>query len=279
MSILIVIPARFGSTRFPGKPLASIAGRPMLERVIRAARAGGAGWPCELVVATDDERIAALARSAGAASVMTDPALPSGTDRAEAALRAVGERFDFVVNLQGDAPFTPPAHIAAVIQAGARGGAAVATPVVRLDWEGLDRLRAQKALRPFSGTTCVCDAGGRALWFSKTILPAIRDEAGLRAAGAPCPVLRHVGLYGYTPEALRRFVAWPLGQYERLEGLEQLRFIEHGTAIRTVEVVSGPLAMTGVDTPEDLAEAEALIARHGDPHAGSDAVTDEGPER
>jgi len=263
---LIVVPARHGSTRFPGKPLHMIAGHTLLERVYRIAAAVARGpGDVSVVVATDDARILAHCEAIGAPAVMTDPELPSGTDRALAAARMQDALPDFVVNLQGDAPFTPPGQVRSLIAAAEEAGAPVVTPVVRLSWEALDTVRAQKESQPFSGTSCVRGADGRAFWFSKTILPAIRKEEALRAAGPMSPVFRHIGLYGYTLEALEMFTSAPVGHYEALEGLEQLRFLENGVAIQTIEVEPTSRSMWGVDTPEDAAYAEALIAEHGDP--------------
>jgi len=267
MQTLIVIPARQGSTRFPGKPLASIAGITLLARVVRIAAQAGAGRSdVRCVVATDDEAIRAHADSLYVDAVLTAPDLPSGTDRALAAARLAGEPPDFVINLQGDAPFTPPDHIRALIAAGETAMADVVTPVIRLDWDALDTVRARKMQAPFSGTSCVRSPGGNALWFSKQVIPAIRNETDLRASHALSPVYRHVGLYGYRMAALERFAALPVGHYEALEGLEQLRFLENGMSVLTVEVAPGAAAMWGVDTPEDARFAEDLIARHGDPY-------------
>jgi 3-deoxy-manno-octulosonate cytidylyltransferase (CMP-KDO synthetase) len=247
MRTLIVIPARYASKRFPGKPLHPIAGVSMLARTIDAANRAAALTGAKVLVATDDERIAAHAREVGAAALV-DPGA------------------DFVVNLQGDAPFTPPDHLAAVIAAADR--ADVVTPVVRLTWAALDELRERKRATPFSGTTCVRLADGRAAWFSKTILPAIRDEAKLRAAGGLSPVLQHIGLYGYARAALERIAALPESPHERLEGLEQLRFLENGLSVHAVLVEPSALHSAGIDTPEDAAHAERLLALHGDPMAG-----------
>ncbi|MEM1105515.1 MAG: manno-octulosonate cytidylyltransferase [Pseudomonadota bacterium] len=268
MHTLIVVPARYGSKRFPGKPLHKIAGRTLVERVYRIAEAASRDAGAAALVATDDARIAAHCREIGAPHVLTDPALPSGTDRALAAARMQDTAPDFVVNLQGDAPFTPPAQIRAVIDTARDTGAPVVTPVVRLSWPALDTVRAQKTAQPFSGTSCVRAGDGRALWFSKTVLPAMRQEAALRAAGPQSPVFRHIGLYGYTMEALAAFAAAPPGQYETLEGLEQLRFLENGIPVHTVEVAATDRSMWGVDTPEDAGFAERLIADHGDPLDG-----------
>ena len=135
-----------------------------------------------------------------------------------------------------------------------------------LDWHALDALRRHKEHSPFSGTTCVRDETGRALWFSKQIIPAIRDEAGERARSVRSPVFRHIGLYGYALGALGAFCAAPPSRYEGLEGLEQLGFLELGIAVQTVEVAPHPLAMTGIDTQGDLDAARRLLALHGEPH-------------
>ena len=264
---LIVIPARYGSTRLPGKPLIEIAGRTLLARVVDVARRAVALIDnTELVVATDDDRIADHARSLGCRVVMTDGAISSGSGRAFAAAESHGG-CDIVVNLQGDAPFTPPPMIAELIAAMRDGNDAVATPVVRLGWDALDALRVHKRAAPFSGTTCIRSGDGRALWFSKTIIPAIRNEQALRLTDPLSPILQHVGLYAYRREALRLFEASAPSHYEALEGLEQLRFLELGMSIRAVEVTPPAFAATGVDTIEDVHLAEALIARHGDPCA------------
>jgi 3-deoxy-manno-octulosonate cytidylyltransferase (CMP-KDO synthetase) len=234
--------------------------------VAHVARAAAREAEADLVIATDHPEIAAHAEALGVTAVMTDPALPSGTDRALAAARLAAPAASLVVNLQGDAPFTSPAHIVAMIRAGAAGDADVVTPVVRLSWSALDALRAHKRATPFSGTTCIVAADGKALWFSKAILPAIRNEEALKAANALSPVYRHVGLYGYRMDALARFSALPLGRYEAIEGLEQLRFLENGMRIQTVECEGTRFDLGGIDTPEDAEAAEALIAAHGDPH-------------
>ncbi|MEM1150855.1 MAG: manno-octulosonate cytidylyltransferase [Pseudomonadota bacterium] len=266
MRTLIVIPARYGSTRFPGKPLHLISGHTLLERVFRiAASVASDSTDISVVVATDDDRILDHCAEIGAPGVMTDPQLPSGTDRALAAARLQANAPDFVVNLQGDAPFTPQEQISGVIAAAQETGAPVVTPVVRLGWDALDTVRKQKETQPFSGTSCVRGARGEAFWFSKTLLPAIRKEDELRTISTLSPVFRHIGLYGYTVAALEAFTSAPVGYYEALEGLEQLRFLENGIAIQTVEVEPTSRSMWGVDTPEDAAYAETLIAEHGDP--------------
>lgn len=263
---LIVVPARHGSTRLPGKPLLPIAGRTLLERVTAVARTAAAlAGSCDVVVATDDDRIAAHARQLGAEVAMTASDLDSGSSRACAAALGRTSRPELVINLQGDAPFVPPSVVAGLVATLREGAADVATPVYRLDWDRLDRLRAHKLTAPFSGTTCIRARDGRALWFSKAIIPALRDEAVLRAAGSLSPVWQHLGLYGYRMAALEWFAAAPQSTCEKLEGLEQLRFLENDRTVATVEVDPPSHAMSGIDTPADLALAEAAIARLGDP--------------
>lgn len=265
---LIVIPARWGSTRLPGKPLADLAGKTLLQRAAAIGAIAASRRPeTGMVVATDDDRVADHARALGHAVVVTGADVANGTARALAAARAMAEPPAFIVNLQGDNPFTPPATLLAMIDALA-AGASVATPVVSLDWADLDRLRQHKVRSPFSGTTCVRDAAGRALWFSKQILPAIRDEADERARTVSSPVFRHVGLYGYTLAALEAFCAASPSPYERLEGLEQLRFFALGLPIQTIAVGKHPLSMSGIDTADDLAAARRLLALHGEPDWG-----------
>lgn len=262
---LIVIPARFGSTRLPGKPLLKIAGRTLLERVAAVARAAAEkAGNCNVVVATDDPRIADHAGALGLETTLTATTLDSGSARAFAAARIRAHQPEFVINLQGDAPFISPGVVADLLGTLRQGTADVATPVYRLDWDRLDRLRAHKAAAPFSGTTCIRGPDGRALWFSKMILPALRDEAALRAEPFS-PIWQHLGLYGYRFAALEWFASHSASRYERLEGLEQLRFLEHGWTVMTIETDAPEHALSGIDTPADLALADAAIARLGDP--------------
>jgi 3-deoxy-manno-octulosonate cytidylyltransferase (CMP-KDO synthetase) len=264
---LIVIPARFGSKRLPGKPLIPIMGRTLLERVISIAqRAASLSGDASVLVATDDLRIAAHAADLGCAVAMTAASISSGSGRACAAALDQSIPPEIVVNLQGDAPFVAPETVAALISAARESRAAVATPVVRLDWNALDRMRDHKRIALFSGTTCTRRADGRALWFSKAIIPALRDEAVLRSTTSISPIYRHLGLYAYRLPALQEFQRTPPTVYELLEGLEQLRFLEMGLDILTVEVAPVAHAMSGIDTAEDVVLAETLIARHGDPY-------------
>ena len=271
MKTAIVIPARYGSSRFPGKPLAKIAGQSMLSRVVDVARAAAKGSEedIQILVATEDDRIAAHCAEIGVYFLMTPENAPTGSDRVLAALRQLNEWPDFVVNLQGDAPFTPPSVIQALIHAfEINRRIEVATPVHRLSWSELDALRESKKTTPFSGTTAILNAQNQALWFSKTIIPAIRNESALRAGGKMSPVWQHMGLYGFRIDALEKFVMLPQGYYESIEGLEQLRMIENGLRIQAVPVeVDSAIFHSGIDSPEDLARAEERLRQIGEPFA------------
>ena len=263
---LIVIPARYGSQRLPGKPLIPIAGRTLLARVVEIAREGALRvGNADVVVATDDARILEHANELGCEAVLTDPAISSGSGRAWAVARDRANAPPIVINLQGDAPFAQPAMIAAIIAALRGSSCGAATPVVQLSWEALDALRQHKQRSPFSGTTVARHADGRAFWFSKTVIPAIRSEAQLRETVPLSPIFRHIGLYAYRFETLARFEAAAPTSYEQLEGLEQLRLLETGEDILTVPVATSPHAMSGIDTQDDVAMAERLIADHGEP--------------
>lgn len=265
MAALIVIPARYGSTRFPGKPLAQIGGVAMIERTAQIAQTVAQTQPdVDLVVATDDARIENFCTDRSLPVVMTDSELPSGSDRALAAANIVGGNHDIIINLQGDAPLTPPAYIEAVLRRlESDPDADIATPVVRLSWTALDRLRENKQATPFSGTTAIVGANGYAHWFSKTIVPAIRKEGDRRESTNMSPVRQHVGLYAYRRAALERFTALPPSPYEQIEGLEQLRALEDGMTIACVEVGAAETSQSGIDTPEDLARIEAELKALG----------------
>lgn len=262
----IIIPARYNSSRFPGKPLTKIAGKTMLQRVFDIANVAIKNIAnAEVLIATDDNRIAEHAYELGANVVMTPESCQTGSDRALAACEQLTEKPDIVINLQGDAPLTPPSFVNAILQTLlADNSVAVATPVVNLSWHELDELRERKQQLPFSGTTATIDNEQNALWFSKQIIPAIRKEEKLRQQSELSPVFRHVGLYGYRFESLKKFVALPEGKYETLEGLEQLRFLENGIKIKTVLVdYQGLPQLAGVDTPEDAKKTEELLLQAG----------------
>ncbi len=265
MNTLIVIPARYGSTRFPGKPLADIAGQTMLSRVVQLAKKATQNKTnITLVVATDDIRIKNHCDEINVQSVMTPLECETGTTRALAAMHALQVEPDFILNLQGDVPLMPPAFITALLDEITHNpSVSMLTPVTQLNWNDLDTLRHNKKTTPFSGTCAILDSQNNALWFSKNIIPAIRKEANYREKSAFSPVFRHIGLYAYSRELLEQYVTWPAGHYEQLEGLEQLRVLEQGHRIRCVKVSSEYPLPSGVDSPEDLQRVEAIIAEHG----------------
>lgn len=243
-----IIPARYQSTRFPGKLLADLGGRAVLLHVLDRSRRAGLD---EVVVATDDARIEAAVRGAGGRVVMPAGDFRSGTDRAAAALdmlaRPGDDPEDVIVNVQGDEPFIEPDLIAAVARALAVDSEAAvftaatpATPAERGDPNAVKVVVAQD---------------GTALYFSRAPIPA----AGPGHAGPREPAtLRHIGLYAYRRAFLAQFVAWPPGVLEQAEGLEQLRALERGAVIR---VVVRPTETFGIDTPADLERARERLAR------------------
>lgn len=261
MDIAIIIPARYGSTRFPGKPLALIDGQTMLSRVVDVARAAVDGSDAVSVyVTTEDGRIADHAAEINVSCILTSESCKTGSDRVLEAAKKLDKTPDFVVNLQGDAPFTPPEIIRGIIQAAQDNPAwDVITPVHRLRWADLDALRLAKQTTPFSGTTAIINTEGRAIWFSKNIIPAVRKE---NRDTEYSPVYQHVGLYGYRMPVLEKFCTLPESTYEKLEGLEQLRFLEHNIPIHTVIVDPENTLQSGIDSPEDIERANKLSSRY-----------------
>lgn len=234
----------------------------MLSRVVDIARQAAVKHPDVIIaVATEDKRIEKHCQEIDVACVMTSDTCLTGSDRVLEASEKLGGDFDFILGLQGDAPFTPVAAPLTMIEAFEKNPAIdVITPVVRLRWSELAALREQKKTTPFSGTTAVIGADGKAFWFSKDILPAMRKEDNLRTQGEFSPVYQHIGLYGFRPAILKKFVALPAGQYETLEGLEQLRLLENGIDVYTVTLnVDAGLAQAGIDSPEDVVRAEKLL--------------------
>lgn len=257
----IVIPARYGSTRFPGKPLAMLGGQTMLQRVVSVATKATEDFDDVIImVATEDKRIAEHCEKIGVKCVMTSAQAATGSDRALEAVQKSGRGVEFVINLQGDAPFTPPDIITKIIIESRRNpDIEVITPVQQLSWAALDALREAKKTTPFSGTTVIIDKRSNAMWFSKNIIPAIRNEQSMRGDQKLSPVFQHVGLYGFHIDALEQFCALPQSHFEKLEGLEQLRMLENGMSIRTVEIKGDTAVHAGIDSPEDLKRAEALL--------------------
>ncbi|MEM6811207.1 MAG: 3-deoxy-manno-octulosonate cytidylyltransferase [Pseudomonadota bacterium] len=264
MNSAIIIPARYGSTRFPGKPLANIAGKTMLERVVDIARSAvdQIGY-VRIIVATEDERIFKHAQKLEVTAMMTSDDCTTGSDRVLEAAQKLSEDVEFVFGLQGDAPFTPVEALVKMSEAVENNqDIEVVTPIVPLRWDELATLRKNKEQTPFSGTTVTTNKEGRALWFSKNIIPAIRKEDDLKAEEFS-PVYQHIGLYGYKIQTLEKFVSLPQGHYEKLEGLEQLRLLENDIPIHTVKIeMENGLMQSGIDSPEDVERAEEVIKKY-----------------
>jgi 3-deoxy-manno-octulosonate cytidylyltransferase (CMP-KDO synthetase) len=241
MNPVLLIPARMASTRLPGKPLADIGGVPMIVRVWQQAMAAGLG---PVVVAAGEAEIVTAVEKAGGRAVLTDPALPSGSDRIWAALIAMDPKgsHDVVVNLQGDLPALDPQQLKTVVACLAKSGADIATLAAPIDNEP-DRTNPAvvKAVVAWDAR----EAMGRALYFTRT--PAPGGEGAL---------YHHIGLYAYRREALESFVALPPSPLEKREKLEQLRALEAGMSIAVARVDAAPLS---VDTPADLEKARSLL--------------------
>jgi 3-deoxy-manno-octulosonate cytidylyltransferase (CMP-KDO synthetase) len=246
----VVIPARFGASRLPGKPLLVIGDRPLIQWVWQRACASGAA---SVTIATDDARILEAAAAFGADCVMTSAQHASGTDRIAEIARAKGfAEEDIVVNLQGDEPMMPSAVVDAVAQAlNARPQTEIATAVAPI-----------LSLAEFLDPSCVKALrarDGHALYFSRAPVPWPRDSV---AAGQPtryAGAWRHVGIYAYRVRSLLQFAAWPPTPLEEAERLEQLRALEHGMRIYLVALSEAPPA--GVDTPEDLERMRAQLRK------------------
>ena len=267
-NILLVIPARYASTRLPGKPLVKIAGVEMIRRVADiAACICRHNANCEYVVATDDQRIIDFCQGMEIPACMTSETCRSGTERCRDAVSLRENPPQFIINLQGDNPLCPPWVIQQLIDAWRSEAGDVFTPCIRLSWEEYDRLVEAKRNTPYSGTTVLVDAKGYALAFSKNIIPAIRKPEKARMASLLSPVRRHIGLYAYTREALEAYFNLPESPYEAgmVEGLEQMRFLYHGMKVKIVETdYRGRKSTSGVDSPEDVARVEDILREYGE---------------
>ena len=247
MKIVGIIPARYASTRFPGKPLALIKGKTMIRRVYEQALKSKLD---AVVVATDDVRIADEVMNFGGCYVLTDPNHRSGTDRCREALDLLDDSFDAVVNIQGDEPFIDPNQINMMVDLISRDDTQLASLAKRIDSE--DELFSPNTVK------VVMDREGKALYFSRHPIPFMRneDESVWMTKGA---FFKHIGIYAYKAETLRKIAEMPMSTLEKSESLEQLRWLENGLVIRmgitNTENVS-------IDTPSDLQKAESFITHH-----------------
>jgi 3-deoxy-manno-octulosonate cytidylyltransferase (CMP-KDO synthetase) len=263
MNTVILIPARYQSSRYPGKPLVALKGaggaaKPLIQRSVEAARRvpGVSG----VFVTTDDERIADACARFGVGVIMTSPECRNGTERCAEALSSLHDP-DLVVNFQGDALLTPPGFVEAlIVRMENDQDALVATPAMRLRSEEVRMLQSEEAAGRVGGTSVVTDAQGYALYFSKRLIPhlsagTLDDEMS--------PVRLHVGVYAYRPRALERYAATPVSDLETLEGLEQLRFLVAGVPVAVAEVTTPPFALRELNNPEDVAPIEQALAEAG----------------
>lgn len=241
MKVLCVIPARYASTRLPGKPLALIAGKPMIQHVYE--RASRAAIPSEVVVATDSELVAEAVRNFGGKVMMTSPEHPSGTDRLAEVALSYGDA-DVIINVQGDEPMIPPEIIDRLAQAFEDNEdlnmATLKTVMDEADYNNPNTVKV------------VTDQNGYALYFSRSLLPYPRNKP------ADFKVYKHVGIYAYRRSFLLSYAAYEPTPLEQIEGLEQLRVLENGERIKVLECKFKGI---GIDTPEDLAAINALFIR------------------
>lgn len=259
MSTLIVIPARYASTRYPGKPLVELRGatgqsKSLIQRSWDAAmRVKGAD---RVVVATDDDRIRDAAEGFGADVVMTATSCRNGTERCADVISKLDETYDIVANLQGDAPLTPPWFVEKLVEGLSQApDAHVATPILLCSQDALGSFKEDRKNDRVGGTTVVFDKDKHALYFSKEVIPF--------APTLDVPVYHHVGVYAYRPASLRDYAALPEGNLEKREGLEQLRFMENGLIVQCVEVDNPGQEFWELNNPEDVPRVEKILVQLG----------------
>lgn len=257
--VTIIIPARYASTRYPGKPLVKLKGsdgvsKSLIQRSWETAMA--VSDIDQVYVATDDERIKDHTEAFGGKVIMTSEACANGTERCADALQYLDKEPDLIVNLQGDAPLTPPWFVEELIaHMKADFSSDVATPVLRCDQQTLDNFKADRSEGRIGGTTAVFDHNNRALYFSKEVIPYVPDGAKFD----PVPVFHHVGVYAYRVPALKSYMTWPVGGLEATEGLEQLRFMEQGLSVACIEVEARGRVFWELNNPVDVARIESVL--------------------
>jgi 3-deoxy-manno-octulosonate cytidylyltransferase (CMP-KDO synthetase) len=259
MSAVVFIPARYASSRYPGKPLVALTGatgrkKTLIQRAWEAAR--GVSGIDRVYVLTDDDRIAEAAHGFGADVLMTSSEARNGTERCAEGLAQLATEPEVIVNLQGDAPLTPHWFVEALVAA-MQPGVEMATPVLKCDRETLANFIADRHAGRVGGTTAVMRADRAALYFSKEVLPYVGNLE------TPPEVWHHVGVYAYTPAALRAYAGWAEGPLERAEGLEQLRFLENDVPITCVPVEARGRVFWELNNPVDVARIEEVLKREG----------------
>ena len=264
MKSVILIPARFASSRYPGKPLVDLKGaggtaKPLIQRSYEAAlRVPGIA---AVHVVTDDDRIAAAVRGFGGSALMTSDKCRNGTERCAEALDQLDADVDLVVNFQGDALLTPPGFVTALVdQLASSPGSMVATPAMRQRSEEVRKLQSEESAGRVGGTSVVIDNDSRALYFSKKLIPYL--PAG-SLDHKLSPVRLHIGVYAYRRAALATYVATPSTELEELEGLEQLRFLVAGVPIDVVDVATPAFILRELNNPDDVSPIEDSLAMAG----------------
>lgn len=263
MNSVILIPARYGSARYPGKPLVELKGaggssKPLILRSVDAARR--VGGVSGVFVTTDDERIADACTGYGVGVIMTAAECRNGTERCAEALKQLHD-VELVINFQGDALLTPPAFVEALIARMKQDAdALVATPALRLSSDEVRSLQSDEAAGKVGGTTVVTDNQSRALYFSKRLIPHLPSNS---LNGGSSPVRLHIGVYAYRPKALELYTATAPSELELLEGLEQLRFLAIGVPMAVVEVAPPSFVLRELNNPEDVVPIEQALREVG----------------
>lgn len=247
MKFIAIIPARYASTRFPGKPLALLGGLPVIQRVYEQA----ISVLPEAYVATDDERIFQCVEAFGGRAVMTRADHKSGTDRIQEAVEHIGTDADVIINIQGDEPFVQASQLQTLMQLFDDTTTQIGTLGKRFE--------SMEAVQNPNSPKIVCDQRGFALYFSRSVIPFVRGKETAEWL-KHYPFLKHLGLYAYRREVLREVTQLPQSPLEQAESLEQLRWLENGYRIR---VGLTDVETVGIDTPEDLTRAEAFLAARG----------------
>ncbi|RFP90833.1 3-deoxy-manno-octulosonate cytidylyltransferase [Rhodobacteraceae bacterium 63075] len=261
MKTIVLIPARYASTRYPGKPLVPLRHKDGSEKSLiqmsfeAASQISGVD---DVFVVTDDDRIRSAALGFGASVIMTSPERENGTARCAEAVANARIEADLIVNFQGDAPLTPPWFVEDLIAAMAEDKSAqMATPVLQCDPKTYAMFKEDRTAGRVGGTTAVFGEGGRALYFSKEVLPYI--DPG-KVPDTDIPVYHHVGVYAYRPSALAAYIGWAESPLEKLEGLEQLRFLYNDMPVKCVEVDAKGRVFWELNNPEDVARIEKVLA-------------------
>ena len=260
MKTIIFIPARYASTRYPGKPLVELTGaegakKTLIQRAWEAAKL--VSGVDAIYVLTDDARIRDAAQGFGADVLMTSPNARNGTERCAEAVAQLQNTPDTIINLQGDAPLTPHWFVENLMSAMQDSSVQTATPVLCCDAETLTNFVTDRQNGRVGGTTAVKRTDGTALYFSKEVLPFVSDLQD------PPEVLHHVGVYAYRPAALQAYMSWGEGILERAEGLEQLRFLENGIPVTCVQVQAHGRVFWELNNPVDVARIENVLQQEG----------------